>query len=227
MKIAIHQPNFFPYPGFFHKLLGADKLVLLDDVQFQFDYTNRNKIIAKDGTWIRISIPTKKHHKFFPINKVEINNELSWKDNIWKNIFNSYHGSPFFNAYKQFFENLFSKEWKFLFDINYYTLKNTLVSLNLKTDLILSSTLNVEGTGTNRLIKICQMLEADEYISGIGGKKYLNENLFYQNKIKLSFQSYNPIPYPQFNSKQFIPNLSIIDLLMNMGSKSLEVLKNS
>ena len=63
MKVAIHQPNFCPYPGFFHKMMSSDIFVLMDDVQLEFDITNRNKIITKDGDWTRITIPIKKNQK--------------------------------------------------------------------------------------------------------------------------------------------------------------------
>jgi hypothetical protein len=225
LKITIHQPNFFPYPGFFHKLINVDTLVLLDDVQFQFDLTNRNKIITKNNDWTRISIPTNKSNKFYPINKVEINNKINWKENNWKLIFDSYSDSPFFYIYEEYLKNLFLKDWKFLFDINYDTLKKTLNWLDLRINIVLSSTLNITGSGTERLVNICKTLESNEYVSGIGGKKYLDENLFNSNNIKLSFQNYSPIRYPQHNSKHFIENLSILDLLMNMGSKSLEQIK--
>ena len=110
MKITIHQPNFFPYPGFFHKLINMDTLVLLDDVQFQFDLTNRNKIITKNNDWTRISIPINKSNKFYPINKVEINNKINWKEKNWKLIFDSYCDSPFFYIYEEYLKNLFSKD---------------------------------------------------------------------------------------------------------------------
>ena len=80
MIVTIHQPNNFPYSGFFHKLSLADTLVLLDNTQFQFDYTNRNKILKPDGKWTRIIVPIKKHQKFLPINQVEIDNDKNWKD---------------------------------------------------------------------------------------------------------------------------------------------------
>ena len=225
MKITIHQPNFFPYPGFFHKLINVDTLVLLDDVQFQFDLTNRNKIITKNNDWTRISIPTNKSNKFYPINKVEINNKINWKEKNWKLIFDSYYDSPFFHIYEEYLKNLFSKDHKFLFDINYDALKKTLTWLDLKINIILSSSLKITGSGTERLVNICKILDSNEYVSGIGGKRYLNENLFNSNNIKLSFQNYSPITYTQHNSKYFIENLSILDLLMNMGPKSLEYIK--
>tara|TARA_B110000196_G_scaffold57833_1_gene47912 strand:+ start:9 stop:692 length:684 start_codon:yes stop_codon:yes gene_type:complete len=225
LKIAIHQPNFFPYSGFFHKLINVDTLVLLDDVQFEFDLTNRNKIISKNNDWIRISIPTNESNKFYPINKVEVNNEINWKEKNWKLILDSYCDSPFFYIYEEYLKNLFSKDWKFLFDINYDTLMKTLNWLDLKINIVLSSTLNIAGSGTERLVNICKILDSNEYVSGIGGKRYLDENLFNSNNIKLSFQNYSPIAYTQHNSKQFIKNLSILDLLMNMGPKSLEQIK--
>ena len=79
MIVTIHQPNFLPYSGFFHKLSLADTFVLLDNTQFQFDYTNRNKILKSDGNWTRISIPIKKHQKFLPIKDIEIDNDKNWK----------------------------------------------------------------------------------------------------------------------------------------------------
>ena len=90
MKVTIHQPNFFPYPGFFQKLLLADKLVLLDDVQFEFGITNRNKILSPDGNWTRIIVPVKDGQKFLPINQVEINNDVSWKEKNLEKLFTSY-----------------------------------------------------------------------------------------------------------------------------------------
>jgi hypothetical protein len=225
LKITIHQPNFFPYSGFFHKLINVDTLVLLDDVQFQFDSTNRNKIISKNNDWIRISIPTNKSNKFYPINKVEINNEINWKEKNWKLILDSYCDSPFFHIYEEYLKNLFSKNWKFLFDINYDTLMKTLTWLGLRINIVRSSTLNIVGSGTERLVNICKILNSNEYVSGIGGKRYLDENLFNSNNIKLSFQNYSPIRYTQHNSKHFIKNLSILDLLMNTGPESLEQLK--
>ena len=227
MKITIHQPNFFPYPGFFHKLINVDTLVLLDDVQFQFDLTNRNKIITKNNDWTRISIPTNKSNKFYPINKVEINNKINWKENNWKLIFDSYCDSPFFHIYEEYLKNLFSQDWKFLFDINYDTLKKTFDWLDFRINIVLSSSLNITGSGTERLLNICKILDSNEYVSGIGGKRYMDENLFNSNNIKLSFQNYSPITYTQHNSKNFIDNLSILDLLMNMGPKSLEHIKKS
>ena len=220
MKIAIHQANYFPYPGFFQKVCLSDVYVVLDKVQFEFDITNRNKIITPDGSWTRISVPIKKGQKFFEIRNVEINNDLPWAEENWNLIQKSYNESPFFNLYKDFLDSIYKKRWNLIFDLNLQILKKIFDWLDIKTEIVLESELNVTGTSSKRLLNICKKLGADTYISGIGGKRYLDEKLFEKNKIILKYQNYNPIKYPQRMSKSFIPNLSILDLLANVGSES-------
>jgi len=226
MKIAIHQANYFPYPGFFHKINQADVFVIQDDIKFVNKITNRNKIISSSGyTWI--NVPIKKGHQSLPIMDVKINNEISWKKINFKKVCAGYNKAKFFHLYKDFFENLYKKEWNNIFDLNFETIKQVLIWLNIKTKIVIESELDVSGQHTERLVNVCKKLGADTYISGIGGKKYLDEKLFEKNKIILKYQNYNPIRYLQHMSKSFIPNLSIIDLLANVGSKSGKLLKEN
>ena len=226
MKIAIHQANYFPYPGFFHKINQADVFVIQDDIKFVNKVTNRNKIISSSGhTWI--NVPIKKGHRSLPIMDVKINNEIPWKKINFKKVCAGYNKAKFFHLYKDFFENLYKKEWNNIFDLNFETIKQVFVWLNIKTKIVIESELDVSGPPTERLVMVCKKLGADTYISGIGGKKYLDEKLFEKNKIILKYQNYNPIKYTQHMSKSFIPNLSIIDLLANAGSESGKLLKES
>ena len=226
MKIAIHQANYFPYPGFFHKINQADVFVIQDDIKFVNKVTNRNKIISSSGhTWI--NVPIKKGHQSLPIMDVKINNEIPWKKINFKKVCAGYNKAKFFHLYKDFFENLYKKEWNNIFDLNFETIKQVFVWLNIKTKIVIESELDVSGQTTERLVKVCKKLGADTYISGIGGKRYLDEKLFEKNKIILKYQNYNPIKYTQHMSKSFIPNLSIIDLLANAGSESGKLLKES
>ena len=227
MKVTIHQPNYFPYPGFFHKLTLADIFVVLDDVQYQYDHTNRNKIITRDGNWTRIIIPTKREHKFSPINQVEIDNKLNWREANREKIFESYTDAPFFNLYRNYLDDLYKQKWDMLFEINFETIKKVLEWLGIKITLVRSSELNISDTATERLVKICKATGADAYVSGLGGKQYLNEKLFSDNKISLEYQNYATVTYPQHLSNKFVPNLSILDLLMNVGPKSLQLIKDS
>ena len=226
MKIAIHQANYFPYPGFFHKINQADVFVIQDDIKFVNKVTNRNKIISSSGhTWI--NVPIKKGHQSLPIMDVKINNEIPWKKINFKKVCAGYNKAKFFHLYKDFFENLYKKEWNNIFDLNFETIKQVFVWLNIKTKIVIESELDVSGPPTERLVMVCKKLGADTYISGIGGKTYLDEKLFEKNKIILKYQNYNPIRYHQHMAKSFIPNLSILDLLANVGSESGKLLKES
>ena len=226
MKIAIHQANYFPYPGFFHKINQADVFVIQDDVKFVNRTTNRNKIISSsEYTWI--NVPIKKGHKSLPIMDVKINNEIPWGKINLKKICAGYNKAKFFHLYKDYFENLYKKEWNNIFDLNFETIKQVLRWLDIKVEIVIESELRVSGQPTERLVKVCKKLGADTYISGIGGKRYLDEKLFEKNKIILKYQNYNPITYHQYRSKSFIPNLSIIDLLANVGSESGKLLKEN
>ena len=227
MKIAIHQANYFPYPGFFHKINQADVFVIQDDVKFVNRTTNRNKIISSsEYTWI--NVPIKKGHKSSLIMDVKINNEIPWGKINLKKICAGYNKAKFFHLYKDYFENLYKKEWNNIFDLNFETIKQVLRWLDIKVEIVIESELRVSGQPTERLVKVCKKLGADTYISGIGGKRYLDEKLFEKNEITLKYQNYDPITYVQHTSKSFIPNLSIIDLLFNEGTdRSQEILKNS
>ena len=228
MKVTVHQPNYFPYPGLFHKILLSDVFVIMDDVQFQFDITNRNKIITKNGKWERITVPIKTNQTHKKIMDVEINNETSWKPETFEKLCESYDSSDFFHLYKEKFEKLYQSKWEMLLDLNIETLKMSIDWLGIKIKIIKESELNVTGDSTKRLINVCESLNADTYVSGIGGKNYLKEELFQQHKIQLQYQNYSVKQYKQNFSKEFIPNLSIIDILSNNGgNESLKIIKNS
>lgn len=225
MRVAIHQPHYFPYPGFFHKISLADVFVVMDNTQYDKRYTNRNRIITPNG-WAWLSVPINKDHKFLPVSQVEINNESDWKQMHWKKIYHSYSKSKFFHLYRQYFEELFNKDWNSLFSLDLETTKQVIQWLGIKTKLVLESELNVGGTATQRLVNICKALGADTYISGSGGKNYLDEKLFEKNNLILGYQKYIGRPYQQHLAESFIPDLSIIDMMANLGPNTMQFLSN-
>lgn len=228
MKVIIHQPQFFPYPGFFHKLSLADKYVILDNTQYDKRYTNRNKIAANSNP-IWLTVPINKKHKFLPNNQVKINNEIEWQKDHWKKIYHSYKNTEFFDKYSEYLKDLFSKKWDLLLELNFETLKKTLEWLGIEIEIIKESDLKINSTSTQRLVDICKQVDADTYISGRGlpNKKYMEEDLFKNKDIKLEFQNYSSVVYKQKNVESFIPNLSILDLLFNCGDNSLGLILNS
>ena len=122
---------------------------------------------------------------------------------------------------------MYKKKWDLLYELNLETLKKMIEFLGIKVEILRESELNVNGNSTERLVNICESLNAKTYVSGIGGKNYLNEKLFEEKNIQLEYQNYHSISYSQNNSIDFIPNLSAIDLLFNIGPESLELIKKS
>jgi len=227
MKVAIHQPNYLPYVGFFHKLSLADTFVIMDDTQYDKKFTNRNKIKVP-GNWIWLTVPINKKHKFVANKIVEINNEENWQSDHFEKINRSYSNSKFFKKnYKAFFEKIYSKKWDHLFTLNYELIIQLIDWLDIKIEVIKESELNVKGNSTERLVNISKKIGAETYVSGIGGKEYMNEKMFETNNIKIEYQNFKCPIYKQVFNSEFIPNLSIIDLLFNIGPKSLSKLKQN
>ena len=225
MKIAIHQPQYLPYAGFFDKMDKADMFVLLDDVQFKKnEWQNRNRIPNSQG-WQWLTVPVK--YKFGQkICEIEINNKTNWMNKHYQALLTNYNQAPAFKDYQSFLKNVYGKKWERLSFLNVYLIENLKKFLGIETDLILSSELSVSGRKTGRLIEICRKLKADIYLSGPGGESYLDLDEFKKAGIELKFQNFHEPVSPQvFPEQGFQINMSIIDLLFNCGKESLKVLR--
>ena len=121
---------------------------------------------------------------------------------------------------------ILEQKWEMLLELNMTIIKKINDWLKIKTKIIYESELGIEGEATNRLINICKAVNADVYLSGDMGHDYLNEELFKQNEIELRYQNYTPKQYNQILSREFIPNLSIIDMLSNIGHEEVRKILN-
>jgi WbqC-like protein family len=219
LKVAVHQPQYFPYPGFFHKLSLVDAFVLMDDVQYDKRYTNRNRILDTHGI-IWLTVPINRKQKFSPNREVEVNNDLHWAPDHLKKILVSYSNARHFHGYRNELEELYRRRWSRLLDLDVQTLKLSMKWLGIEVPIVMESSLGVETSGTQRIAEVCKALGADTYVSGVGGHAYLDEKLLRASGINLEYQNYTPAAYPQRLAKQFVPNLSIIDMLANVGPAS-------
>lgn len=223
MIISIHQPNYLPWPGFFNKIISSDIFVIFDDVQFPRgkDFVYRNRIKTQSGEkWLTLPILDKS--KMLNINQVHLNNNINWKEEQWNSLKNNYHKAKFKNETLQIFEEVFSKDWDLLVDLNYEFIKKILAELEIKRKIVKSSELKINDKGELKIIKIIKKLGGDEYISGNGegSMRYIsgNEQLFDENGIKVRFQNFKNLEYSQLFGK-YIPGLSICDMLFNIGKK--------
>jgi hypothetical protein len=216
MRAAIHQPMYLPYPGFFHKLSLADVLVIMDDVQYDKRFTNRNRIMVPQGP-IWLTVPIQKEDKFLANSSVRINNSVQWRDDHWRKISLSYRNAAFYDLYAERLEETFRKEWELLIDLDLELLKESMQWLGLNLPVVHESELHVIGKSTERLINVCKAVGADTYVSGSGGRNYIDPHLFEQGGIRLVYQEYAAVPYRQRFTTAFVPDLSILDMLFNVG----------
>ena len=224
MILTAHQPVYLPWLGLFHKISLADIFVYFDQVQYlPKDWMNRNEIKTATGpSWLTVPV-LKKGHRERKTSEIEINNEIDWRKKHLKTIKNNYCKSPFFEKYIPFFEEIYSKTWLKLTDLNEYMLKWFLNELDIKTKFLKASDYEFKGSKSGLVLDMCKKLKTDLYIFGKMGRDYANINEFENEGVKIIFQDYKHPTYKQLFGK-FIPNLSIIDLLFNCGENSAEIL---
>ena len=222
--IMIRQPGYMPNIGFFKKIEYSDIFVFLDDTQFSKDsFDNRNKIKTKSNSkWI--SVPLKRPVFKKKLNQVIISYDTDWIKSHTDLIYQNYKDAPYFSSYWNEIKKILEQKSNLLIDLNLNLISYFLKILQINTTTIKSSELKITKTKTQRLIDICAQLNASCYISGIGGKNYVDESLFKNSDIKLTYENSIHPNYNQIHGN-FMKNMSIIDLIFNEGEKSSEILK--
>ena len=231
MIISVHQPQYIPWLGYFDKIDKSDCFVFLDTVQYKKrEYQNRNRIRTKDS-WIWLTVPVRtKGSSQQSLCDVLIDNETDWANEHSKSLQSWYGHSAYFKDYFPFFEDLYKKNWEKLIDLNINIIKYLLSVLNINTQIYLESEIGTTKKSTERIIEICQRLKADKYLSGTGGRDYLQEDLFTKNGIELKYQIFEHLNYKQqFISSEhpFEPYMAVLDLLFNAGMQSLSIIRNN
>ncbi len=223
--VAIHQPGYLPWLGFFKKMMNSEIFVFLDHVQYERKCTqNRNKIRTSDGSmWLTVPVLS---HQDSKINEVKIDETKHWSLKHKKSIILNYSKAPFFDEHKDFLEHLYGTTYDRLLDLNLEIIKYVMKVLEIKTKTFLSSELNVEGKGSEMVLNICKAMKCDLYISGtLWARNHLHVEDFKKNGMMVQFENFNHPVYRQ-KFEPFIPNMSIIDLLFNEGKNAKDILRN-
>lgn len=229
MIVAVHQPQYLPWLGYFDKIAGCDEFVILDNVQYKDrEFQNRNKIRTKEGAiWLTVPVISKGRGRQI-ISEVLIDNGFEWERKHLMSLKTSYGHARFFGLHIPFFEKSYGRRWEKLSDLNFHIIEYILKELAVSKKIHFESDLGVSSTKTDRIIDICRKLGADTYLSGAGGREYLEGDKFRESGIRLIYQDFeHPVYAQQFmkDKDDFIPYLSIVDLLFNEGPRSREILK--
>jgi len=222
--VVILQPGYLPWLGFFDQMLRSDVFVYYDDVQYdKHGWRNRNRIKSVAGP-IWLTVPVLNTGRLGQkINEVEIDNRSPWARKHITAIAQNYAKAPHVTRYLPQLETLLMQRWDSLVELNLATVELICGWIGIQRPIERSSYLGIPGEQSRRLLDICKHFAADRYLSGDSAQNYLDMKLFAHEGVQVEWQSYRHPTYPQLHG-EFMSHLSVLDLVMNVGEKSLDVL---
>ena len=221
MMLSAHQPAYLPWLGYFDKINRSDIFIYLDTVQFEKNsYTNRNRVKTPQGaTWLTVPVKIRGH-----INKtmmeVEIDNSQDWRKKHLNTIFMNYKKTPRFDVCYPRLEALYQSRHLLLAELCWEQLLFWLKELGIKTEIVRSSSLQIDAKKSDLVLDLCRYYSADNYLSGMLGKDYLRVDDFTKCGIRITFQEYVHQVYPQMWG-EFLSHMSILDFWMNADRSAL------
>jgi len=220
ITVAIHQPNFFPWLGFFDKLAKSDIFILLDDAQAiktGGSWVNRT-LLPKGSKAAWSTVPIQRVSGYPLINEVQFSNRADWQAKFLQQLNSLYKECVYVHDTLKWLQDCLSYETNHLCDFNLNAIRQLCGYLHIDdSKCIRSSSLGVTTKATQRLIDLIKAVEGDAYLCGGGSAGYLDEGLFQRNQIQLRWQNFQPGVYSQSGRADFLPGLSVLDALMNIG----------
>ena len=220
-KVAILQSNYIPWKGYFDLIAAVDEFILYDDMQYtRRDWRNRNQIKTPQGVqWLTVPVQVKgKFNQKIRETKIDGND---WATAHWKALNQNYRRAPHFAEISSWLEPLYlAGTYHHLTQLNRCFIESVCKYLEIKTVITNSWDYALVDGKTERLAGLCAQADATEYISGPAAKDYVDEQVFANRGIKLTWFDYNGYPeYPQLWG-DFTHGVTILDLLFNCGKES-------
>ena len=223
--LSAHQPVYLPGLILFNKIALSDVFVFLCDVQFKRrSWHVRNQVRnGQDSIWLTVSVDQSAGQSN-TIRQVRLG-ETDWRRKHLASLEHEYKKRPHFERYFEGYRSLISDEFENLAELNMALIRHFCDELNIQTRLIDSQEIDHSGTNQARLISLCHAIGADQYVSNIGSAAYVEETGFVQESITHLWQAFTPPQYDQ--GKAFLPNMSIIDALFNLGPETAALVGRS
>lgn len=219
--VAIHQPNFFPWLGFFDKIRRADAFIFLDAVDYprsgsggMGSWTNRVRLnVQGEARWV--TCPLRRVELGTPIGQVTIDDSQPWRSRLLRTLEANYRKAPHYGAAMALVEPLIRKEESNLAAFNIAAIQAIAKELGLATRFLLQSELDGAGKATDLLVSLARAAGGDSYLAGGGAAGYQQDEVFAEAGLRLVYQNFVPRPYG--DPARFLPGLSVIDYLMHDG----------
>jgi hypothetical protein len=226
MNIVISQPMYFPWVGLLEQVRLADKFVFYSDVQFARGFFNRVQVkTGQDTSWM--TVPVKNVRSRQRIDEVEIDHNKNWKLDHLAILKRSLGKAPFFSDVEELCDSVWSEPCTTLDQLSSLSIValSRYFGLTETTEFLDSRDIGIEGAGSQRLLDICNALEANCYITGHGAANYLQHELFEGKGIEVQYMDYQCVPYNQFFGT-FTPYVTGLDLIAHQGKAGLNYLRS-
>ena len=228
--VTVHQPHFTPWLGYLHRMAQADLFVVLDHVQFERrNYQNRTMIRFNDeARWL--TVPVEQHSQKERIAEKLIDNGLHGTSRWWahahvQTIRHAYRDAPHLAAYLPGLRRILETRWTRLVELNAAMLEFLRDAFAIRTRIVRSSELQVEGAKSQLILNLCRAVGADTLLAGLGGSRdYLDKAEFERHGIRIAYQEFEHPVHRQCGAAPFIKGLSSLDLLLNCGPAGRELL---
>ena len=231
MLVAIHQPHYVPWLGYLDRMAKADLFIVLDHVQFERrNYQNRTAIRCEDANkWL--TVPVVQLSQKERIVDKQVDNRLEgpkwWSSAHFLTLRHAYREAAFFDTYAAPLRRVFETRYERLVDLNQAALDLLREAFDIRTPLLKSSELGVEGARGDLILNICRAVGADTLLAGMGGSRgYLDAAAFARAGVRIEYHDFQHPEYAQCGEAPFIKGLSAIDMLFNCGPQSRDVLFN-
>jgi hypothetical protein len=223
---VVMQPHWLPYLGYFQLAAASDVFIFLDDVQFaRRTWQCRNRILDH-GQEVFLEARVKKLPLQTPICEIELDDSVAWRAQHLEQIRAAYAGRPGFSDGMALMEAHYGRE----IDGHLSALNRTLIEevsrrCGLTTEFVLASDLSCGGRRSDHVVELCRAVGADLYFSPAGARDYIAEDgAFERAGLPVAFQSFMARPYPQAHDGEFVPYMSFVDALTNVGWDGLPAL---
>jgi len=230
---AVMQPTYFPWCGYFDLTDSVDTFVFLDDVKLEKSgWHVRNRIKSASGAlMLSLSVKLPNGRMETMINQAELNLNHPWTKKHLKSIYSNYRKSAYFDSVYPYIESLILSEEHMLSTFNISLIKSISSKLGIETNFVLSSEMSgIGGVKDDRLVDICNRLEASQYLSPVGSAGYLEQHTpggaISREGIELYYHQFEHPVYKQMFG-EFLSHMSILDMLFNCGFEdSLELIRS-
>lgn len=219
-KVGIHQVNYFPWSGYFNKMAKSDIFIFLDQVQLtDRGYSQRTPVISSIGQQSFLNVGViKKGHREKEFREIMLNPESDWRERQLNFLKGNYLSHPYYKSIMDVIFPVFDDKWNTLLDVTLCSIHIIKDILEIHTPTVMQSDLlyDKEAKKSNLMLELTKSAEGDIYLSGSGAKQYMDVKEFAVHDVNVEYQTFQAFKYPQWRLNEFVPGLSILDMLFNI-----------